>query len=581
MSSADTSATTRDLAAAAPVRLSSIEVRLIKLTLVRPFETSFGRMDARIVPLVRMVADGVEGWGEIVADHEPLFSCRDDRHRAARAGRLLHPGLAGAARCPRSHDVAAALRRFKGHQMAKAGLELAFMDLAARSRGVSIREAIGGTRERVPVGVSLGIEKDVPTLVDQVLAHVAQGYQRIKLKIKPGWDVDVVRAVREAYPTGLLSVDANTAYTLADTEHLRQLDAFDLLMIEQPLAHDDMVDHAALQRAIRTDICLDESIVHARAAAHALALGSCRLINIKIGRVGGYTEALGIHDACQAHGAPGVVRRHARVRHRSRAQPRAGQPAELLAAWRHLREQAVLGARRDHEAIRGRGRRHRRGADAARASASTSTTPSSTRSPSSAASSRRSGRRSRNARSDRRPGRRLRTGGSGKACSRRTSPTATAIARSDSYIGVDRQQDCRGEGRAVGQRRDLHVLVPGVRAVADCAETVERRHAERRGEVAVRRATGRALPHVEANRRAGLVRHREQPLHVRAPLEGRPLEAALPGQSDARSRARSPAAEGLLDADLLGRPRSRGRRSRRRHARRRRSSAIRRRRRRC
>jgi o-succinylbenzoate synthase len=303
MSTADSSSSVRSLAAAAPVRLSSVEVRLIKLTLVRPFETSFGRTDARIVPLVRMVADGVEGWGEIVADHEPLFSAETIATAQHVLADCFIPDLLSRT-LSSVDDVAAALRRFKGHQMAKAGLELAFMDLAARSRGASIRDAIGGTRDRVPVGVSLGIEKDIPTLVEQVLAHVAQGYQRIKLKIKPGWDLDVVRTVREAYPTGMLSVDANTAYTLAHTEHLKQLDAFDLLMIEQPLAHDDMVDHAALQRAIRTDICLDESIVHARAAAHALALGSCRLINIKIGRVGGYTEALGIHDVCQAHGAP-------------------------------------------------------------------------------------------------------------------------------------------------------------------------------------------------------------------------------------------------------------------------------------
>jgi o-succinylbenzoate synthase len=302
MSSADTSLT-RTLAAAAPVRLSSIEVRLISLTLVRPFETSFGRMDARIVPLVRMVADGIEGWGEIVADAQPLFSAETvttARHVLADCfiPALLSRPLSSV------EDVATALRRFKGHQMAKAGLELAFMDLAARSRGLSISAALGGTRDRVPVGVSLGIEKTVPALVDQVVAHVAQGYQRIKLKIKPTWDVDVVRAVRDVHPSGLLSVDANTAYTLADVDHLRQLDAFDLLMIEQPLAHDDMVDHATLQRAVRTDICLDESIVHARAAAHAIALHSCRVINIKIGRVGGYTEALGIHDTCQAHGVP-------------------------------------------------------------------------------------------------------------------------------------------------------------------------------------------------------------------------------------------------------------------------------------
>lgn len=303
MSTADVSVTARNVAADAPVRLTAIELRLVELTLVRPFETSFGRIDARIVPLVRMTADGVEGWGEIVADHQPLFSAETIKTAQHVLTDCFIPELL-ARPLSSVDDVATALRRFKGHQMAKAGLELAFMDLAARTRGVSIRTALGGTRDRVPVGVSLGIEKDIPTLVDQVLKHVAQGYQRIKLKIKPGWDIDVVRAVREAYPHGLLSVDANTAYTLAQAHHLRQLDAFDLLMIEQPLAHDDMVDHAALQGTIRTDICLDESIVHTRAAAHALALRSCRLINIKIGRVGGYTEALGIHDVCQAAGAP-------------------------------------------------------------------------------------------------------------------------------------------------------------------------------------------------------------------------------------------------------------------------------------
>lgn len=300
---ADALTPVRTLSAAAPVRLASIELRLIRLTLVRPFETSFGRVDARVIPLVRMEADGIEGWGEIVADALPLFSAdtiAGARHVIAEA---FAPALLGRALSSVA-DVATALQRFKGHQMAKAGLELAFMDLSARSRGVSISQAIGGTRARVPVGVSLGIEQDVPTLVEQVRAHVAQGYRRIKLKIKPGWDIDVVAAARESYPSGLLSVDANTAYTLRDVDHLRSLDAFDLLMIEQPLQHDDLLDHAELQRRVATDICLDESIVHARAASHALALGSCRLINIKIGRVGGYTEALAIHDVCQAHGAP-------------------------------------------------------------------------------------------------------------------------------------------------------------------------------------------------------------------------------------------------------------------------------------
>lgn len=297
------SAPPRDLSAAAAVRLSSIELRLLRLQLVRPFETSFGRVETRVVPLVRLHADGIDGWGEIVAFDAPLFS-------AETVGTVRHmvsdhfaPALLGQT-LQRVGDVTSALARFKGHPMAKAGLELAFLDLAARSRGVSLSQAIGGTRPRVPVGVSLGIEPTVATSIDLVRTHVALGYQRIKLKVKPGWDLDLVRAVREAFPDILLSVDANAAYTLDDTSHLRELDAFDLLMIEQPLAHDDLLDHQTLQARLDTPICLDESITHVRAAIHALALVSCRLINIKIGRVGGYTEALAIHDLCYGREVP-------------------------------------------------------------------------------------------------------------------------------------------------------------------------------------------------------------------------------------------------------------------------------------
>ncbi|MGI8672218.1 MAG: o-succinylbenzoate synthase [Luteitalea sp.] len=303
MSSADNTAPVRTLTAAAPVRLRAIEVRLLRLTLVRPFETSFGRTEVRVVPLVRIEADGLEGWGEAVAFDEPLFSAETVSTVRHVIGDVFAPALL-ARSLASVGDVTTTLSRFKGHPMAKSGLELAFLDLAARSRGLSLRQAIGGTRARVPVGVSLGIERDLPTLLELVRSHVAQGYQRIKLKIKPGWDLEVVRAARAAFPDILLSVDANAAYSLADTMHLQALDAFSLLMIEQPLAHDDLLDHQALQRSLRTAICLDESITHTRAAAHALALGSARLINIKIGRVGGYTEALGIHDLCLARDVP-------------------------------------------------------------------------------------------------------------------------------------------------------------------------------------------------------------------------------------------------------------------------------------
>lgn len=303
MRSADASAYTRLLPPADPVKLAAIEVRLLRLALVRPFETSFGRTEERVVPLVRVEADGLEGWGEVVAFEAPLFSAETVATAQHVIGDHFAPALLGRT-LSSVGDVTATLARFRGHPMAKAGVELAFVDLACRSRGVSIRVALGGTRTQVPVGVSLGIERTIPTLVDLVQAHVAQGYQRIKLKIKPGWDLDVVRTVREAFPDTLLSVDANAAYTLDHVAHLRELDAFRLLMIEQPLAHDDLLDHEVLQGALQTPICLDESITHTRAAAHALALGSCRLVNIKIGRVGGYTEALAIHDLCHGKDVP-------------------------------------------------------------------------------------------------------------------------------------------------------------------------------------------------------------------------------------------------------------------------------------
>ena len=188
--------------------------------------------------------------------------------------------------------------------MAKAGLELAYMDLLSQVRQQSLSDLIGGTFKRVAVGVSLGIQPTVSQLLERVERYLGLGYQRIKLKIKPEWDLDVVAQVRRAHPNILLSVDANSAYTFDDREHLKKLDDFDLLMVEQPLQNDDLLDHAKLQQLMKTAICLDESIVGQRQAATALELKSCRIINIKIGRVGGYSEALGIHDSCHSSGIP-------------------------------------------------------------------------------------------------------------------------------------------------------------------------------------------------------------------------------------------------------------------------------------
>jgi O-succinylbenzoate synthase len=285
------------------VDLDSVEMRLVRLPLVEPFETSFGRIDSRLVFLVSIEAEGERGWGEVVAAEHPLYSYETvgtARHvlRDYLAPALMQSPLAGPL------DLASRFARFRGHNMAKAGLELAYMDLIARLSNLSLSQSIGGTRERIPVGVSLGIQPRIEALIERVDRHLALGYQRIKLKIKPGWDLDVVARVRELHPDILLSVDANTAYTLDDRDHLKRLDDYGLLMIEQPLDFDDLLDHAKLQSEMKTPLCLDESITGAQRARQALEIDSCRIINIKIGRVGGYTEALAIHNHCYSKNVP-------------------------------------------------------------------------------------------------------------------------------------------------------------------------------------------------------------------------------------------------------------------------------------
>jgi O-succinylbenzoate synthase len=293
----------RMLAAPSPVAIDAIEIRLLRLPLVRPFETSFGRMDSRLIVLTRIEADGCVGWGEIAALEEPLYTYETPETAREVIARHFAPALLqGSFRS--LDDFTARLARFRGHPMARAGLELAWVDLIARLHGLPLATVLGGTRTSIGVGVSLGIERSVDALGDLVDEHVALGYQRIKLKIKPGWDIDVVRTIRARQPNILLSVDANTAYTYADVDHLRQLDAFDLLMIEQPLDHDDLIDHARLQREIRSALCLDESITNVHRAEQAIDAGSCRIINVKVGRVGGYAQALPIHDLCEARNVP-------------------------------------------------------------------------------------------------------------------------------------------------------------------------------------------------------------------------------------------------------------------------------------
>ena len=286
-----------------PIAIEKIEMRTVRLPLNEPFETSFGSIDSRLIFLVSIHADGLTGWGEVVAAEEPRYSYET----VGTAQHVIRDYLAPAMLSQpvtSLNDLATRFASFRGHNMAKAGLELGYMDLLSQVSNQSLSKTIGGTRVRIPVGVSLGIQPTLAQLLDRVEKYLADGYRRIKLKIKPGWDIDVVREVRRRHPKTMLSVDANSAYTLSDQDHLKQLDDFDLLMIEQPLNHDDLIDHARLQSILKTAICLDESITGPARARQAIELGSCRIINIKIGRVGGYSQALLIHDFCFAKGTP-------------------------------------------------------------------------------------------------------------------------------------------------------------------------------------------------------------------------------------------------------------------------------------
>ncbi|UBU17601.1 o-succinylbenzoate synthase [Nonomuraea gerenzanensis] len=282
------------------MKITGVELRRIAMPLVAPFRTSFGTETARDVLLVRVVTPDAEGWGECVAMSDPLYSSEYVDGAAEVIRRFLLPAL------PKNlgaNDVARALEPIKGHRMAKAALETAVLDAQLRAAGESFGRFLGAARTRVPCGVSVGIMDSVPQLLDAVAGYLDEGYVRIKLKIEPGWDVEPVRAVRERFGDDmLLQVDANAAYSLTDAPRLAKLDAFDLLLIEQPLADDDLVQHAQLATRLRTPICLDESIESAEHAAAAIALGSCSIINIKPGRIGGYLEARRIHDLCRANG---------------------------------------------------------------------------------------------------------------------------------------------------------------------------------------------------------------------------------------------------------------------------------------
>lgn len=285
------------------MKIEAITLHEIRMPLVHFFETSFGRTTSRRILLVNVHCEGVNGWAECVASENPYYSDEwiDSAWITIRS--FLAPALVGK-NVSQGRECAPLMSQVRGHRMAKAALENAVWDAEAKQKRQPLWKLLGGTRSEIPCGVSIGIQDSVEQLLEKVETELAAGYQRIKVKVKPGWDINVLERIRSRWPEILLSCDANSAYRLEDTEHLRKFDQFNLLMIEQPLWNDDLYFHARLQKQLRTRICLDESIRNARDAAAAIELGACGIINVKVGRVGGFSEAKRIHDLAQSHNIP-------------------------------------------------------------------------------------------------------------------------------------------------------------------------------------------------------------------------------------------------------------------------------------
>ena len=286
------------------MRLESIELHLIRMPLLHPFETSVGRTTGRRIVLVHVRdGEGSDGWGECVADEHPYYSEEWTESAWFALEQFLIPACLGE-EFSAAGDLQHLMRHVRRNRMAKAALEAAAWDLEAQRKNVPLWQLLGGTEREIPCGVSIGLQSSIDVLVETIARELSAGYQRIKIKIKPGHDRDLVAAVRREFPGVPLMVDANSAYTLQDADLLQALDSLELMMIEQPLAHDDLFDHARLQKMIRSPICLDESICSIDDARHALDLGSCRIINIKMGRVGGHSEVVKIEKLCRERGAP-------------------------------------------------------------------------------------------------------------------------------------------------------------------------------------------------------------------------------------------------------------------------------------
>jgi O-succinylbenzoate synthase len=285
------------------MKIEAVELRVLKMRLVKPFRTSFGVQHDRYPLLVRLVFDGRSAWGECVAGEGPWYSS-ETVETAWHILRLhLIPAVLGR-EVTQPADLESLFLAIRGNRMAKACVEMAFTAALAEEARKPLAAYLGGVKDRVETGVSVGIQASTDELLETIGQYLAQGYKRIKVKIEPGWDVNAIGAIRQRYPEIALMADANSAYELEDADHLMQLDQFGLLMLEQPLPAGDLLDHAALQRRIRTPICLDESIEQARDARHAIQLGACRVINIKPGRVGGFAESRRIHDLAMQAGIP-------------------------------------------------------------------------------------------------------------------------------------------------------------------------------------------------------------------------------------------------------------------------------------
>ena len=285
------------------MKIEAITLRELHMPLVHFFETSFGRIYSRRILLLTAHCDGVDGWGECVAGEDPFYSSEWIETAWPTIKHYVAPAVLGK-RLDSARESPPLMARVRGHRMAKAALENALWDAEAKQKEQPLWKLLGGTRREIECGVSIGIQDSIEQLLQKIEVELAAGYRRIKVKVKPGWDVNVLERIRSRWSDIVLSCDANSAYTPDQVEHLRKFDQFNLLMIEQPLWDDDIYYHARLQRELRTAICLDESIHHARDAAAAIETGACRIINIKVGRVGGFTEALKVHEVSKLTNIP-------------------------------------------------------------------------------------------------------------------------------------------------------------------------------------------------------------------------------------------------------------------------------------